>query len=268
MAKRGRPRKTGERYPSGDLKHRPEVKPISPALWQRIVQHGKMLGLDERLASELGRLNRFGELTAAQTVAGMRIGEIYGCYEGLKGLKRSVRSPSYNVGFGDASIAEELLTPEGLKNLEARIRSATEQFQRLVGFTGERGVFVPGEIPVRLLAPVEMLCVEDRAISPVLLPDIRTLFDRLASNWRIAGAKRVRTPQPRAAPAREPAAKPRVDLDRTVWESALRRLRPDLKPEQVRGAYGLVQALKQRAIFRRAKGEPEGNVHFPGGYDA
>ena len=63
-------RKSGERYPSGKLKPRkmlkPDIEPMSPALWQRIRQHGRQLGADPRLETELG-LSLLKTLNAGET---------------------------------------------------------------------------------------------------------------------------------------------------------------------------------------------------------
>jgi hypothetical protein len=82
--------------------------------------------VDERLGSELGRLFLHQELTSAQVAAGFRLGRIYQTFERLKGKRSSPASPSYGGG-GDHSIAEELMSPEALRDLEdsmaRRVRS-------------------------------------------------------------------------------------------------------------------------------------------------
>src|SRR6185437_14791417 len=70
MGKRGPRKKSGGRYPSGDLK-----PAISPAAWGRIQQFPRMFGA--LLASELGRKRLHRELTSDQAGAGFYIGCIY-----------------------------------------------------------------------------------------------------------------------------------------------------------------------------------------------
>jgi hypothetical protein len=239
---------------------------MSGAAWQRIVQHGKQLAADERLATELGRLNRFGELTAAQTVVGFKIAEIYGRYEGLKGLRRSVRSPSYNATFGESSVAEELLGEQAREELEHRIRAATAAFRAVAGHNElvredgrEKWIHRPGEIPTPLLNVVEQLCVEDRAIAAGWYPQIRRLFDRLAMSWGITVPRRSGRLQLSSPPAKReaPAPKrpPRANLDKVAWLLVMRAMRPDLSNEQLELNYEFAIAVKQREIFRRSQGD-------------
>lgn len=290
----GRPRDNGERYPSGKLKPRrkgnkPDLEPISGVLWQRMRQHGRTLGLDPRLTTELGRLNMFGELTVAMTAAGFRIAEIYGRFEGYKRKGRSTRSPSYNANYGEASIAEELLEPEQLSMLEARHREATEAFEKLVGIAEYRehdkklGLIVrpaiPGQIPRALRSAIEQLCVEDKPINPTALDDIRALLQALAVSWKItsnAGASPGNTRQSNAlrgpslhfnkheetAPdgTPKPAEVKRPNLDRIFWIQVARVIAPHLDEKQLGAAWDIQQALKQREIFRIAKERRRGNV--------
>jgi hypothetical protein len=183
----GRRRKSGERYPSGKLKPRktlkPDIEPMSPALWQRIRQHGRQLGADPRLETELGRLNLHGELTVAMTVTGFGIGEIYGRYESYNRLSSSPKSPSYNASVGEAGISEDLLLPEQIEDRERRIRNATRAWEQL-----------EAKIPHELRGPIHDLCVSNKHVSPVLYEDIRQLLSRLATEWNMHGAPRESTP--------------------------------------------------------------------------
>lgn len=100
MAKTGRKRKTGERYPSGQI--RPER---SPALIRRIVEYGDKLGCDPRLGTVMGRMLLAHEITAAEFDAAERYGELVGRVDKLKGypVKTGPRSPGYEAGYGRTS---------------------------------------------------------------------------------------------------------------------------------------------------------------------
>lgn len=256
----GRNRKSGERYPSGKLKPaaKPTAEPISGALYQRIRTHALKLGADPRLASELSRLNLFGELTIVQTTAGHRIAEIYGAYEGLTGLRRSTRSPSYERAYG-GGMADSLAREEAEK-------WATIDFLELHG-TLEQLLPRPPAIDrtdgtrhIRLhpLAnAIEQLCVENRSISPALYEGVRSVLDYLAQKWGLTTVRKAR-----AGSAKKPAAsakdkteppRPKINLDRQSWIETIRAMRPDLTPEQAGEAYDLAQALKQRAAFVRSR---------------
>ncbi len=272
----GRRRKSGERYPSGKLKPRktlkPDIEPMSPALWQRIRQHGRQLGADPRLETELGRLNLHGELTVAMTVTGFGIGEIYGRYESYNRLSSSPKSPSYNASVGEAGISEDLLLPEQIEDRERRIRNATRAWEQL-----------EAKIPHELRGPIHDLCVSNKHVSPVLYEDIRQLLSRLATEWNMHGAPRESTPptvnrrhgpplhfnkhetesRPKSVPTITLSEK-RPNFDRIYFIQVLREANPLLTVEQAGDLYDKQQALKQRAIFRREKERNRSNCLHSG----
>jgi hypothetical protein len=228
-------------------------------------------------------------LTMAETVAGFRIAEIYGRYERHKRLRRSSRSPSYERAWGDPDIAEELMGPEALEEHEARIRDATEAFERLNGrllvdparkdgrpLDDARGrqVVTDGLIPKSLRNAIETLCVEDRPISPSQLPYVRWLLAELAVNWNITRrAAEAQQREGRAAPSGPPlhfnkhregdvapaaAKKPKLNLDKIYWMQVAKVLRPDLSETELARAYDFQQALKARGIMLAKKGDRPG----------
>lgn len=278
----GSRRKDGARYPSGQLKHhnkrsklKPDVEPISGALYQRIRQYGmKQFGVDPRLHTELARLNLFGELTVAMTAAGLKIAEIYGRYEGLRGFRRSTKSPSYNASYGEAGVAEELMDAATIAELEAKIRSATEAFERLVGRaavwneeTGKLDPPEPGLIPSHMRNAIETLCVQDQSISPVLYENLREVLQQLAVVWSIQSGAPPRGGSSRAL--RGPAlhfnkheedsgttAKPVKKLasaDRVAFGYLMRKLHPSLEEKTIDKLYNYEQALKAREQLEREK---------------
>lgn len=250
-----RPRKPGERYPSGKLKPapKPNFDPISGVEWQRIRQDGRRLGADPRLASELARLNLFGELTIVQTTAGQRVGEIYGRYERLTGLKRSVRSPSYERAYGI-----------GFERQDAE-RAAAEAFRDLQDTLDQLAQAPPpifskrkGRLecrPHHVIDALEHLCVENRAIGPALYPEIRGLLDYLAATWGLSTIRRPNAGSSRRAPItpapeqqpRKP--EPRTGHDQEAWMKVMRTLRPDLTDAQLENAYRVAQAVRDRGKF-------------------
>lgn len=243
---------------------------MSGALWQRLKQHGRRIGVDPRLTTELGRLNWFGELTTAQTAAGHRIAGIYGRYEGLNGLRRSTQcrsSPSYVSAVDEADAIRGDRPSDA--DMQTIIHNATMAFQAL-----------GREIPFRMRAAIEDLCVNDAAVSPAWYPDLRILFQRLAVSWKITGGAR-QEPKPEAGKGRAhtplhfnrhegeqdsvpaasaPAVAPRPNLDRIFWIVVARKIAPHLTEEQLGEAFEFQQALKQREIVRRSKAGRLGNV--------
>jgi hypothetical protein len=80
--RRGRPRKTGHRYPSGDLKAKHETA-ISPASVAATQPHRKGLGeqaADQLAESVLGRLCLSGHLSKLQHLAGITYGRQWRTY--------------------------------------------------------------------------------------------------------------------------------------------------------------------------------------------
>ena len=197
MAKGGRPRKTGERYPSGELlKHKAEG--IAPALWARIRANAIKEGGDARLATELGRLSFHGEITNAQAAAGFRVAEIYRRYHRAKRLRTTAKTANLEQGFGgSADLAEERMSTEQLEAYESSIKAAEADWLRLQ----EEMPLWLREIPDALVE----LCVNDRPLNPTMLPAIRVMLDNLArvfgEQWRRQGktSKGVR-PMARSAP--------------------------------------------------------------------
>lgn len=259
MSKRGRPAKLGARYPGGKLK--PQGDPVSPIILQRLFRDATKLGIDQRLASQVGRLWCIREFSALHAAVAFRIGAIYARYEFHKGLRRSTRSPSYEQGFGQSGAAEELLGPTALEDREQRIRDATHSFQDLQKL-----------IPPRYRAVIEQLCVEDCTISSLVLGDVREIFEAIASVWGMRrqqnsgqqpGGVRGHIPlhfnehakSTRSAADGDPLAigRPAPNIDRIFWIETIRKLRPDLSDDELKLAYDMTQARKERERFRRTK---------------
>lgn len=263
MGKVGRKRLAGPREPNGRRSRRdggpavkPATPPMSPAEWQRIIQHGHLVLVDKRLISEVGRLFAAGELTAVQCAAAHRVGEIYGAFERAAGRSRSARSPSYERSFGSTDFESEAQV--------AFVEAATENFHDLQAFFGKIAPPLPPvklksggfqARPHRLVGAIEDLCVEDRSVSPTLYPGIRSLLQAIAQESALTGrARTARAQRQSEVPSR--SGKPtssdvlsRADIDRAAWIGILDRLRPDLGQEEIEVAYELTQAIKARAHF-------------------
>jgi hypothetical protein len=162
VTKRGRPKKSGARYASGQL--RPDAGREATA-WRRILGVAIQLGLNPLLGTQLGRLGVLNELAAHHVETGFRIAEIYGRYEHAIGRRRSVASPSYETGCGRMMDAET-------DSASRRARAATRAF---------------GALQAELLlcprgarAAIEELCVEDRVCPPGALPTVKIALDLLS----------------------------------------------------------------------------------------
>jgi len=246
--RRGRPAQPGERYACG--KRKPTGEPIAPAAWQRIRTDIARTSNDPRLESEIGRLSFHKELTDAQAATAFRIGEIYRTFERFKGLGRSCRSPNYGSG-GDGSIAEELLLPQALENLERKIRSSNEAFGAL---SAELKLY-----PVKVREIIEELCVANHHISPMLLDDVRVMLDRLTGFFGATTSKkqqRVELQVPLIAATKPVPALPsprRVDADKVALLLVLGNTDPNFRVLPPHEKYEFFAAAKARAIFNDGK---------------
>jgi hypothetical protein len=105
MSKAGRPRKQGERFPSGRL--RPERKAESAVYWQRerdVLRTTSRLSL---LGTPIGMMFRAERLTASQFEAGRRFAEARSAADAALGLPPRNATAQDVSGVGGASNAIE-----------------------------------------------------------------------------------------------------------------------------------------------------------------
>lgn len=248
MGRLGRPRKAGERYPSGKLKKPGEA--IAPARWGRIKNLlCKIAGLPE-WENEIGRLLCQGELTNVQAAAASKIGDVYRAYHRAKGLKYFAKSPNYERGFGSADLAEERMSAEELENFEARIRKAEEAWFKVDGYlSGVRRDVRQAVIDI---------CVGSTPVNPMVLPDVRACLSDLAKRWEQGWRDQPQRRQPelKLMPGRdnvEAIAKHRRDTVTEPLSAVVRKLRPDLDDDGIKQVVDVFHALRARADFRRTR---------------
>src|SRR5260370_19951199 len=94
MARRGRPKKPGPRFPGGQLKA--ETAGITGTALQRL----RALGSNPLLETQVGRLLFLDELRPIDAQTAFRIAELYGRYDRALGRRRNAASPSYEPGRG------------------------------------------------------------------------------------------------------------------------------------------------------------------------
>jgi hypothetical protein len=176
-----RPRKHGDRYPSGKLKPQEQ---IAPAAWGRIKSETIKLVLDPKMQSEIARLSLIGELTNSQAVTAFRVADIYQQYHRYKKLRTSAKSASYEIGFGSSDIDEERMSDDQIEAYEAAILKAEGDWKALdEGLRRFRG---------EVRAAVYSLCVENQPINPTLYEDVRVVLNAIAVRWSPDGRKRQR----------------------------------------------------------------------------
>lgn len=249
--RRGRPRKEGPRYPGGQLK--PEGEAISAVVIQRLMRDAVRLGIDARLASQVGRLLMLKEFTPFHAAVAFRIASVYGRFERLHGLRRKTRSPAYERGSAAAAgvLAED--------DEEAAARASGE-FRQLQDMFNEDD---PKEIWAR--DAIEQLCVEDCAINWMALGYVRKKLMVIGQSLGMAGTNhrgadtagggpgRGHVPlhfnAHQGPPPKAPAKAP--NLDKLYWIETLRRLRPDLGEKDLNRAYAFTRARKDNELERR-----------------
>jgi len=232
--KRGRKRKPGERYPSGDLK-----PATAPALWARI--RGVLGEFDPIARTELTRLSFADVLSAAQTQAGFYIGDIYRQYFSQKDRQST---PHRRKCF---------------QKIESRLYSRQPLLFIAKDFRVEEWRNIENEVealPQTLRGAVLDLCLFNEPINPVIYRELRVFLDRIA---RICGKDWARY-QPRELRFPKPVRSTKVtiksndeDVDVTVFEKILLRLRPDLNAKEVSDVRDMLLAIRDREDFRQAK---------------
>lgn len=277
IATRGRPRASGERYPSGELKrkkHTPESvtvpaapssagrAPISGALWQRMLADGEKIFRDAKFGTEITRLGAVGQLTADEVATGIRVAAVYGRFEYYANQKRSAASPHYireyiSEGAGRDTEAVNFQFMEGrerdrgfpLRDREEREADATRAFKALQEI-----------IPFEYRAQLEMLCVEDQHVGYQGLIRARIALALAKEHFRDE-AKGVSKRQRRLArlrgrerlvPPQRPKSKPMpIDPFKEAFFTVQRKLYPHFTDEALQEAWDILCALKARNDFRR-----------------
>lgn len=177
LARKKKPTLAGERPPSDRKPSGDRKQGIAPTTFFRIREHGVRLGADPRLATVLGRMGLFNELSPAEVDAGFRVAEIYGAYEAMAGMpRRSAPSPSYQRGFGAGEIDTSRMTPDELKRFQRRQRRAQKVYDRLISW-------IPISAEVRL---VEIACCDNEEVGPLNKSRLAAILHDLAIKFGFA----------------------------------------------------------------------------------
>jgi hypothetical protein len=239
MARRGRPKKPGARYPGGQLKA--ETAGITATALQRL----RALGSNPLLETQVGRLLFLEELRPIDAQTAFRVAEIYGRYDRAIGRRRSTASPSYEAGRGrDAGLHES-------DSERARAESAARRFGAL-----------QAEIrlcPRGVRGALEELCVEDRPCPPGWLPAVKIALDMLAVPLGIRRMRREeRRPEQIVSIAPDVAWVSRGSLERDAFMVAIASYRPEMKPDEIDELFKQFKARYERERFRLDKAKDKG----------
>lgn len=247
MAKTGRPPKAGERYPGGQLK--PE---IAPALLVRIRTAVERGYADPRLGSQVGRLLFHRELSPIEATAAFRIGEIYGRFERNNGLRRTTRSPSYEMGNAGGMNGQALDQDAVKADTEAWLALQDALVEPATGHE----VDCKCRICRRRVSLIERLCVDDEPLLPLQLEEVRKLLRQLAHLFKAGRPKKKKKKRPAlmvvagaASPSPAPAKTRRINQEREAWLAVQRRLSPNLNEHELSKAYDEFLARKDRGDF-------------------
>lgn len=163
----GRPRDTGERYPSGKLKAPARFAGMPPAQIRRALDLVMTKAADPRMGSAVGCLLIEGKLTAPQAAAAMSYAELRGRFHRLMGFRaRTAASPSYEQGYGQASGPED----------ELRIVRARLDHTAMLKVYDSGGQI-----------DLDALCIDDKRPASYELPRITALLDRLVVHFGLTG---------------------------------------------------------------------------------
>jgi hypothetical protein len=236
MAKRGRPKKPGKRHPGGQLVQASDGPSIIAL--QRILSDAVKLGLNPLIGTQLGRLGFTRALTPVEVATGFRIAEIYGRYERSIGRRRSVASPSYEMGRGRDAGAPESADARETAHDAARDFGTLQAELKLC----PRGVRMP----------LEELCVEDRACPPGWLPAVKIAFGILAGPLRTKSPDFKKSANKLTEKLKPLAVELKVNLEREAFIETVTRL-GFVAAEDAPGVYGHFRALMEREKFRKGK---------------
>lgn len=193
-------KKPDTHYPSG--KKRPDTG-IAPTAFARLRDHAVRLAIDPRLATVVGRMGLFKELSPAEVDAAFKVAEIYGRYEAMEGIpRRSAASPSYQSSFGKREIDTSRMTPEEVKRHERAQRRARKAYSRLQDWYVD-------EVQRAL---IEDVCVNDQMVNPVFKPRLAASLRALAERWGII---------PPAAAKNRAASVERPDYENVLVQAAV-----------------------------------------------
>ena len=230
-----------------------EIAPASLARLRVAVERGLA---DPNFGSQVGLLLMQRRLTPAEAATAFRIGEVYGRFEGQNGLRRSIRSPSYESGLstGLSRAPLDLIDEE----TAARLRDIQAQWTTLQDKLDE--------YPRHVRTELEALCVEDAPVLYSHLPDIARILRKLAlffnstrsrskkrkkrATLMIVGRDHIAAP----APVRSESPAPRrIDHERQAWLKVQRKLSPQLSERELTEAYEVFVAMKDREAFNATK---------------
>lgn len=199
------------------------------ALWQRALQMG-----DPKLGCEIGRLHFAHKMTATEVEMAAHAAQIYGRYERLSGLKRSSKSPSYEIGYGRGGETAE----------NDRDGQATRSWREL---QSQIPLFPPW-----LQGAFEQLVIEDRHIGDNELKEVRALLCDLARFYKSSSEKRKSGPRPQRLekPSTGATKLPRSSIERDYLHEAAIQLGINLTRSQIDELYERTLTLKFRKLHR------------------
>lgn len=235
MAKRGRKRKPGERYLSGDLK--PEV---APARWGRMRAFADLVD-DPILKTELSRLIFHGELSEAQWLAGFYVGEIYRRYSNDRKLLKTRNLSNSSDGTEPHPNSQEAPL-FSIKNMSDKEWRTVENELEL--------------LPRNLRDAVVGLCVWNDPVHSTMHREVLLFLDRIAHicepYWARHQFCEVKFPKRRESTEIE--AKPTDDdITCEAFKELLSHVRPDLNSKDASRAADMLLAYRDRENFRQEK---------------
>jgi hypothetical protein len=133
-SKAGRPKKSGPRFPSGDL-IRTEDLPATLA-WQRIREHTFKDARQSALGTFAGRMYLDGKFTTDEWSALNEIGSLYAAFHRFEGLTAHPHSPGFEAGRGgaDTDAVEAIGNEIALRLSDARRLPRSAVRDRLIGW--------------------------------------------------------------------------------------------------------------------------------------
>ena len=209
--------------------------------------------LDPRLSPDYrpGQLFVLGLISREQLADGEWFARVVGRWERLHGKRRSVASPVYEIGRGEATLPDDSEAAE-IEQAYGALQAELEPYG------------------ARTRAALEQFWIEGRDVDPGglagLMKVITAVRRRVRTGTKDAQGKKARragaaspAPGPSSAPAsRRGGGSPRGPdqqhaSDRIAWTAFMRNLQPAITDEELDSAWSVLQAFRARERFRRDK---------------
>jgi hypothetical protein len=151
-------------------------------------------------------------------------------------------------------VAEERMTLDQVRALEAQVRKAEEAWAKIKSQMAT--------LPTNVETAVMDVCVADRPTNPTLYPELRWVLDQMSKRWtpewneidKNRARHRIKAAMYQNVEPVQVRPKDGISVT-SALESVLRRRCPELDDEGIKQDIEMFMALRARSEFRRQKAD-------------